>query len=896
MDRRLSRSPVARSRGSLALRSVIITICVAAVAFACGSGSESEFVDPNAGLGEEAGPPPPGNFNPIDAGKADGSACKALTCKDVAANCGPIGDGCGGLLASCGTCAGEETCGGGGKASVCGKAACTPKDCTALGANCGAAGDGCGGVITTCGTCSVPGEICGGGGPSRCGTGLGGDAGADGGAACVAKTCADLGANCGPAADGCGGLIPSCGSCGVVGQTCGGGGTPSVCGGNACVKKTCAGVGANCGPIADGCGGIVQCGGCAVPGQICGGGGTPSVCGGAPVNCTGLCTQQKACPGGGTTTITGTVTTPAGNLPIYGALVYVPNAPVAAFPTGVSCDQCGAAASGSPLVSTTTAADGTFLLPNVPVSDPAKVDNIPVVIQLGRWRKQFTVQTTACANTVVDAAKTALPKNKTEGDIPLTAISTGAVDGLECVLRKIGIQDSEFTNPSGNGRIRLYQDNGARITKRHCSSGPNDSCGGSCKAPKTCIEATPSASTLYGSQTELDKHDLVIFGCVGSEQSKTAGSKQRVQAYANKGGRVYATHYSYVWLNDYAPWSSTAPFTPSQDAWNLVTADVDTSFSKGAAFAQWLSLVGALSRPLPNPQIQIEEARHDVDMPVVAPAQRWLSTNTTDAPKKSSLQHYTFNTEWGKPAAQQCGRVLFSDFHVTVGQTQDVIFPGECDNDPLTAQEKVLAFMLFDLASCITNPNPPAPVCPKKTCADQGIQCGGAGDGCGNEIDCGPCPVGTSCGGGGVASKCGAPPCNKLVCAANECGTKADGCGGTVVCPPCAAGMNCGGGGPNLCGAPVCNKLTCAAAPADTCGPTADGCGGIIQCMCPGGEQCVNGKCGAPPCNPRTCAQAGANCGTVADGCGGTMPCGDCLAPQTCGGGGNANVCGGGVN
>ena len=46
------------------------------------------------------------------------------------------------------------------------------------------------------------------------------------------------------------------------------------------------------------------------------------------------------------------------------------------------------------------------------------------------------------------------------------------------------------------------------------------------------------------------------------------------------------------------------------------------------------------------------------------------------------------------------------------------------------------------------------------------------------------------------------------------------------------------------------------------------------------------------PCTPTTCAAQGKNCGTIPDGCGGTLTCGVCTAPQTCGGGGVANVCG----
>src|SRR5207249_1713532 len=45
-------------------------------------------------------------------------------------------------------------------------------------------------------------------------------------------------------------------------------------------------------------------------------------------------------------------------------------------------------------------------------------------------------------------------------------------------------------------------------------------------------------------------------------------------------------------------------------------------------------------------------------------------------------------------------------------------------------------------------------------------------------------------------------------------------------------------------------------------------------------------------CTPTTCAAQGKTCGTILDGCGGSLVCGSCTAPQTCGGGGIANVCG----
>jgi hypothetical protein len=1011
----------------IAVRSLAVALAVAAVAIACGSGDSSEFVDPNANQ-DEAGStqPPVGSFNPTpDAGTNEGGngACKPLTCADLKANCGPVGDGCGGIV-QCGTCAAGETCGGGGKASTCGKPACTPKTCADQGANCGPIGDGCGGLIPSCGTCD--GGLCGGAGPSKCGAGGGGP---DGGACVKTKTACAAG-DCGPIADGCGGLLdcspPAWPAC-AAGQTCGGGGTPSLCGAPPCVKKTCGTQ--NCGFIADGCGGSVNCWppGPAVcaPGQSCGGAGVANTCG-TPAGCTGLCTQQVTCPGGGTTSIEGYVTSPNGVLPVPNAVVYVPNGAVAAFTPGVKCETC-ATASGNPLVSTTTDANGHFLLPNMPVSDPAKVTDIPVVVQLGKWRKQFTIATTACTNNIVPkygagaANKTAaLPATQAEGDIPLTAISTGRVDGLECVFRKMGVADSEFTDGAGTGRIRLYQDNGALITAGSPKasalySPPANNVSGNVSGATNAAPIVIATSAAHGLATgaiatiagvkgttaangtwkitvvdathfslngstgnnnytsagtwascagagctaEIDKYDAAIFGCVGGEQAKPKGALLNVLNYANKGGRVFATHYSYVWLNSTTTWGSTAnKWAPNTNSWNNTSAPgslsafVDTSFPKGVLFSTWLqapvapvsatyappypAVAGLYNGVTSPPTIALTEPRQDIvpqaanasTSGIVGPAQRWLYSTDDDgqacpaAPAKcksgvckagkcvgsqvfdpgndpaaaDAPMHYTFNTDTTLPTAQQCGRVLYSDFHVSVGVTQDKPFPTECDANPLTSQEKVLAYFLFDLASCVSSSGPPA--CVKKTCAQQGLGCGLAGDGCGGPLDCGPCPPGESCGGGGVPSQCGAPACTPTTCAklGLDCGLVGDGCGGSLNCGTCAMG-SCGGGGPNKCGVAACNPTGCPApAPGSVCGPVANGCGAINNCPCAAGVPCVNGMCGAPPCVPRTCAQAGANCGQVADGCGQILSCGTCIAPQTCGGGGTANLCGGGVN
>src|SRR5262249_2430592 len=145
-----------------------------------------------------------------------------------------------------------------------------------------------------------------------------------------------LSADCGQVADGCGNLTPSCGTC-VAPHICGGGG-PNVCGGGNgnpnCVPQTCQTLSANCGPVADGCGGLIaSCGSCALP-SVGGGDGTPNVCSNGGMSCVNFCLQQVACGGGATTTLTGTVHAPSGWLPLPGALVYVPNGSTS-FPYGV---------------------------------------------------------------------------------------------------------------------------------------------------------------------------------------------------------------------------------------------------------------------------------------------------------------------------------------------------------------------------------------------------------------------------------------------------------------------------------------------------------------------------------------------------------------------------------
>jgi hypothetical protein len=62
----------------------------------------------------------------------------------------------------------------------------------------------------------------------------------------------------------------------------------------------------------------------------------------------------------------------------------------------------------------------------------------------------------------------------------------------------------------------------------------------------------------------------------------------------------------------------------------------------------------------------------------------------------NSVQDVLFTTPVDVPSDQRCGKVVFSDMPVT-----GTPFPGGCNTGDLTPQEKALAFIFFDIATCV---------------------------------------------------------------------------------------------------------------------------------------------------------------------------------------------------
>lgn len=813
-------------------------------------------------------------------------ACEAIECGFASIGCGES--------ALCGSCDEGSSCISGRCVA---EGGCDRDDPEAVCAGrCGEISDGCDGVYDCA---DHGGELCGPG--QECGA-IGGVSNVCVGEICEPATCTSLGATCGYIPDPCTGEPLNCWPdemqiCEHPNMSCHG--DPLRCSfmPEDCEGPLCAYIPTHCGP------------------------------------------EQP-------TRVRGRLTTPDGQLGIPNAIVYIPSSPaLSALPPmdeGINqlsrCDRCDDEfdALGSILTATITDAQGNFTLEGaIPVGNGFRI-----VAKAGRFRavvSQSIPTSSACEETIIGGALRLPAKHapSTGQHLPKIAIVSGDADAMECVLLKMGFDREEFSSRGSEARFHLYRGNGGGVHGLYrCipeTVNPSSPCfqldqqlsEGACEAFPGCMwlgdlppgslgdrgDLSVPAAALFDSNPNngtLRDYDMVIANCPGAPGANLGLNAADVADYLKLGGRLFASHWSYDYLG-------------AAGAYGDMTG-------AGSSFRD--RVYGAFGRPRANPQRLSTYARwldhhgaalvhyedgapifamiHDIFDPrdlvrsVSAGVEEWLFRTSTDeefdGPESGfppsgpavSVQQFSFNAPLGFAPEQACGRASYTSFHVMghdgALSTKDRYFPGYCPpGSALTPQEKSLAYLLFDLAACVSDgelPSPPA--CAPRTADLCGAsECGPRSDGCGGIVDCGGCDGGDYCSPSGECLS----SCPRITCedAGYECGRHSDGCAGVIDCGICTGGAHCGLAQPGQCG--ECMPLTCSSAEAE-CGQLDNGCGGVLECgSCGPGRYCgVGNRCeDGEGCTPKTCASEGAACGLIYDGCGGIVDCGACPSGQVCG-------------
>ncbi|HTQ46604.1 MAG TPA: hypothetical protein VMI75_27815 [Polyangiaceae bacterium] len=343
--------------------------------------------------------------------------------------------------------------------------------------------------------------------------------------------------------------------------------------------------------------------------------------------CQGLQCQVPICGSGLATAITGTVWDPAAINPVYNALVMIPNGTVQPIAAGVSSDPCGGATLPAAVSYAYSDTKGHFTLSNVPVGT-----SIPLVIQLGRWRRVTTIDTSAltCVNPSTGATNissaagcgdpspglnkysatagcpTRFPRTQSDGNIPEIAIATGGLDAIECMLYRIGISSSEYTDENGTGRINIFNNGGANLggsaANHDLSYLLGFTCPGSqCPTPANTTNITNASfeGNLNGwtaSGTASDSSTQAQVGndsaLVGSSSSTNTGTNTLSQTFTAPAGATGLSFWVYSHCStsstiDYAGatltdntssttvtwWGTHATGCPSSAAWVNLTAN-----------------------------------------------------------------------------------------------------------------------------------------------------------------------------------------------------------------------------------------------------------------------------------------------------------------------------------
>ena len=386
-----------------------------------------------------------------------------------------------------------------------------------------------------------------------------------------------------------------------------------------------------------------------------------------------------SCPGQAST-ITGRVYAPNGKDPVPGATVFVPSKTPELFPPSVKCEACGSLGTGNNFWTTTTKWDGTFKLSGVCPGSRS------LVFQNGRFRRLITVNVGAKTTIKIPAHRSRLPRRNREFNvsdaIPRIAVATGDYDKMECVLRKMGLQDGSYT---------LFE--GAKVLKS--------------------TPARPTFSSLVRNLGQMKSYNIIFINCTDNTFESELNNPQvvsNIKQYVQSGGRLYVTDWSYDWIEridtfspyvDFEPGAS-GPAPEKANAAALGKGEIKVQADiKDSKMRQWLTLFPGAAK---NGRAVIEHflAQWVIMHKLHKETKTWVEGVVQFGSGQQAKRPLTVTFNF-----KSCGKILFSSYH-TEGRDAELKaypfppkpFPQYCGNS-FSPQDRILEYLIFDIANCI---------------------------------------------------------------------------------------------------------------------------------------------------------------------------------------------------
>ncbi|MBL9108621.1 MAG: hypothetical protein JNM74_05095 [Myxococcales bacterium] len=350
-------------------------------------------------------------------------------------------------------------------------------------------------------------------------------------------------------------------------------------------------------------------------------------------------------------TWTGTVYTPAGEIPVAGALVYLSPKRPAPMPQGNFCDTCVPLEKSIP--QTLTKADGTFEL----VAN--RLGKQVLVIQKGQFRRVVEVDVTP-GDRRISRGDTTLPRQNdaAKGDqVPSILVVDTAYDDIEETLDGLGIPRGTVIAQST--RLAELRD-AARLDTYQIIFLPCGECG------------TRGGGTFDPPASHGEGHamDPVV--------------QANLKAWVRKGGKLYVTDFAYSFVNE--TWKDYVRFSPNKGC-NTDAYDTPATLADPGLEA-WLAAQGDRDVTFENAWVKVEGV-NEVTVP-----------DGAGGTKKVVPKVWAYGNDNGKNRPMTlsfedgCGRVLYSAYHTE----------GTGSLGKLLPQEKALMYVLFEVSTCVVDP------------------------------------------------------------------------------------------------------------------------------------------------------------------------------------------------